>query len=56
VRAYPAQCAALVSVELCSLTWQRDDLSAANLRSSLSQTPAAADGGLDKSACLDDGE
>jgi alkylresorcinol/alkylpyrone synthase len=34
VRAYPAQCAALVSVELCSLTWQRDDLSAANLISS----------------------
>jgi alkylresorcinol/alkylpyrone synthase len=31
VRAYPAQSAALVSVELCSLTWQRDDLSAANL-------------------------
>lgn len=31
VRAYPDQCAALVSVELCSLTWQRDDLSAANL-------------------------
>jgi alkylresorcinol/alkylpyrone synthase len=31
VRAYPAECAALVSVELCSLTWQRDDLSAANL-------------------------
>ncbi len=31
VRAYPAQAAALVSVELCSLTWQRDDLSAANL-------------------------
>ena len=34
VRAYPAECAALVSVELCSLTWQRDDLSAANLISS----------------------
>jgi alkylresorcinol/alkylpyrone synthase len=34
VRAYPAQCAALVSVELCSLTWQREDLSAANLISS----------------------
>jgi alkylresorcinol/alkylpyrone synthase len=34
VRAYPAQCAALVSVELCSLTWQRDDLSAANIISS----------------------
>src|ERR1700740_3485579 len=31
VRAYPEQAAALVSVELCSLTWQRDDLSAANL-------------------------
>src|ERR1700694_2351085 len=31
VRAYPAQIAALVSVELCSLTWQRDDLSVANL-------------------------
>ena len=34
MRAYPAQCAALVSVELCSLTWQREDLSAANLISS----------------------
>jgi alkylresorcinol/alkylpyrone synthase len=31
VRAYPDQIAALVSVELCSLTWQREDLSAANL-------------------------
>lgn len=34
VRAYPAQAAALVSVELCSLTIQRDDLSVANLISS----------------------
>jgi alkylresorcinol/alkylpyrone synthase len=34
VRAYPAQTAALVSVELCSLTLQRDDLSVANLISS----------------------
>jgi len=31
VRAYPDQVAALLSVELCSLTWQRDDLSMANL-------------------------
>ena len=31
VRAYPAQTALLVSVELCSLTIQRDDLSIANL-------------------------
>jgi alkylresorcinol/alkylpyrone synthase len=31
VRAYPRQVAALLSVELCSLTWQRDDLSMANL-------------------------
>src|SRR6204780_263520 len=31
VRAYPSQAAALVSVELCSLTLQREDLSAANL-------------------------
>jgi alkylresorcinol/alkylpyrone synthase len=31
VRAYPDQVAALLSVELCSLTWQREDLSAANL-------------------------
>lgn len=31
VRAYPSQAAALVSVELCSLTIQRDDLSVANL-------------------------
>lgn len=34
VRAYPAQAAALVSVELCSLTLQREDLSVANLISS----------------------
>jgi len=34
VRAYPAQAAALVSVELCSLTIQRQDLSVANLISS----------------------
>jgi len=34
VRAYPTQAAALVSVELCSLTIQRDDLSVANLISS----------------------
>jgi alkylresorcinol/alkylpyrone synthase len=34
VRAYPDQVAALLAVELCSLTWQRDDLSVANLISS----------------------
>jgi alkylresorcinol/alkylpyrone synthase len=34
VRAHPDQVAALLSVELCSLTWQREDLSAANLISS----------------------
>src|SRR3984885_1453670 len=34
VRAYPKQVAALVSVELCSLTIQREDLSVANLISS----------------------
>lgn len=34
VRAYPGQAAALVSVELCSLTLQREDLSVANLISS----------------------
>jgi alkylresorcinol/alkylpyrone synthase len=34
VRAYPSQVAALVSVELCSLTLQRDDLTPANLISS----------------------
>jgi alkylresorcinol/alkylpyrone synthase len=34
VKAYPSQVAALVSVELCSLTIQRDDLSVANLISS----------------------
>ena len=34
VRAYPRQVAALVSVETCSLTLQRDDLSVANLISS----------------------
>ena len=31
VRAYPDQVAVLLSVELCSLTWQRDDTSLANL-------------------------
>ncbi len=31
VRAYPSRLACLLSVELCSLTWQRDDLSMANL-------------------------
>jgi len=31
VRAYPNRVAVLLSVELCSLTWQRDDLSTANL-------------------------
>jgi alkylresorcinol/alkylpyrone synthase len=34
VRAFPGQNAVLVSVELCSLTWQRKDLSVANLISS----------------------
>lgn len=34
VKAYPAQSAALIAVELCSLTIQRDDLSVANLISS----------------------
>jgi alkylresorcinol/alkylpyrone synthase len=34
VKAYPAEVAALVAVELCSLTWQRDDVSVANLISS----------------------
>jgi alkylresorcinol/alkylpyrone synthase len=34
VKAYPDQIAVLLSVELCSLTWQRDDLSVANLISS----------------------
>lgn len=34
VKAYPDQVAALVSVELCSLTFQRDDTSVANLISS----------------------
>jgi alkylresorcinol/alkylpyrone synthase len=34
VRAFPGQAAALVSVELCSLTWQRNDLSVANIISS----------------------
>ncbi len=31
VRAFPEQTAAVLSVELCSLTWQRDDVSMANL-------------------------
>nr|AYM54397.1 naringenin-chalcone synthase [Phaselicystis flava] len=31
LRAYPDECAILLSVELCSLTMQRDDASAANL-------------------------
>ena len=34
VRAYPSHNAVLVSVELCSLTWQRKNLSVANLISS----------------------
>ncbi len=34
VRAYPDQIAVLLSVELCSLTWQRGDMSVANLISS----------------------
>ena len=34
VRAYPNQVAALISVELCSLTWQRQDTSVANVISS----------------------
>lgn len=34
VRAYPTQNAVLVSVELCSLTWQRRDVSIANIISS----------------------
>lgn len=34
VKAYPDHHAALLSVELCSLTWQRDDMSVANLISS----------------------
>src|ERR1700761_3146457 len=31
VRAYPDQIAVVLSVELCSLTWQRDDFTVANL-------------------------
>lgn len=34
VRAYPDQIAVLLSVELCTLTWQREDVSVANLISS----------------------
>ncbi|HEX3107629.1 MAG TPA: 3-oxoacyl-[acyl-carrier-protein] synthase III C-terminal domain-containing protein [Thermoanaerobaculia bacterium] len=34
VRAFPDHVAVLLAVELCSLTWQRDDLSVANLISS----------------------
>ena len=34
VRAYPDRVAVLLSVELCSLTWQRNDISVANLISS----------------------
>ncbi|HZU22008.1 MAG TPA: 3-oxoacyl-[acyl-carrier-protein] synthase III C-terminal domain-containing protein [Terriglobales bacterium] len=34
VRAFPDEVAVLLSVELCSLTWQRDDVSVANLISS----------------------
>ena len=34
VKAYPDHIAVLLSVELCSLTWQRDDVSVANLISS----------------------
>jgi alkylresorcinol/alkylpyrone synthase len=35
VRAFPGQAAAVLAVELCSLTWQRDDISVANLISSV---------------------
>lgn len=43
VRAYPDRVAVLLSVELCSLTWQRKDLSVANLiASSLFGDGAAA--------------
>ena len=31
VRAFPGQIAVVLAVELCSLTWQRDDLSVANM-------------------------
>src|SRR6201996_5784612 len=31
VRAYPDQVAILLAIELCSLTWQRDDFSVANM-------------------------
>ena len=34
VRAFPDEAAAVISVELCSLTWQREDLSLANIISS----------------------
>ncbi len=34
VRAFPNEIAVLLSVEICSLTWQREDLSVANLVSS----------------------
>jgi alkylresorcinol/alkylpyrone synthase len=34
VRAYPDQAAILLSIELCSLTWQRDNISVPNLISS----------------------
>lgn len=34
VRAYPDQVAVVLAVELCSLTWQKEDLSVANLISS----------------------
>jgi alkylresorcinol/alkylpyrone synthase len=34
VKAYPGQAAILLSVELCSLTWQRDNISVPNLISS----------------------
>jgi alkylresorcinol/alkylpyrone synthase len=34
VRGFPGQAVVLVSVELCSLTWQREDLSVANIISS----------------------
>jgi alkylresorcinol/alkylpyrone synthase len=34
VRAYPDEIAVLLSVEICSLTWQREDVSVANLISS----------------------
>ncbi|HYX53670.1 MAG TPA: 3-oxoacyl-[acyl-carrier-protein] synthase III C-terminal domain-containing protein [Candidatus Limnocylindrales bacterium] len=60
VRAYPDQLAVLLSVEICSLTWQRDDVSMANMISTglfgdgaAAVLVAGSDAGLDGPEIID---